>query len=289
VTRPADAGVVLINVLVLLGLAATVVYMMLSLGDLSIARSQRFGEAGQALALIRAGEQSAIVALRRDMIEAPGIDHAGEAWGSIAQDRVAIEGGSFELRIADAQGRFNLNVLTGEDLQASQTLEAIVADLELPRGIAARIAASIARDGPLRELGDLTTRAGIAPADVELLATLVTALPGRTDVNVNAAPPELLAILLQNSVQARVLAATRARVGFLTPENVEAAGAILPPGVGFVSSFFEVSTAVQIGGTRQAIHSLVQRRRGEEGVEEVAVVRRRNATAAVPSPPPPSS
>ena len=97
----------------------------------------------------------------------------------------------------------------------------------------------------------------------------------------------LLAILLQNSVQARVLAATRARVGFLTPENVEAAGAILPQGVGFVSSFFEVSTAVQIGGTRQAIQSLVQRRRGEEGVEEVAVVRRRNATAAVPSPPPP--
>jgi general secretion pathway protein K len=281
--------VVLINVLVLLGLAASVVYMMLSLGDLSIARSQRFGEAGQALALIRSGEQSAIVALRRDMIEAPGIDHAGEPWGSIAQERVTIEGGSFELRVADAQGRFNLNAVKGDDLQARETLEAIVDELELPSGIAARIAASIARDGPLQQLGDLTARAGIAPADVELLATLVTALPGRADVNVNAAPPELLAILLQNSVQARVLAATRTRVGFLTSEDVEAAGAILPPGVGFASSFFEVTTSVQIGGTRQAMESLLQRRRGEEGVEEVAVVSRRNATAAVPPPPPPSS
>jgi general secretion pathway protein K len=282
--------VVLINVLVLLGLAASVVYMMLSLGDLSIARSQRFGEAGQALALVRAGEQSAIVALRRDMIEAPGIDHAGEAWAaSTAQERVTIEGGSFELRVADAQGRFNLNAVKGDDLQARETLEAIVDELELPSGIAARIAASIARDGPLRQLGELTARAGIAPADVELLATLVTALPGRADVNVNAAPPELLAILLQNSVQARVLAATRTRVGFLTSEDVESAGAILPPGVGFASSFFEVSTSVQIGGTRQAMESLLQRRRGEEGVEEVAVVGRRNATAAVPPPPPPSS
>ena len=58
---------------------------MLSLADVSIARSQRFSEAGQALALIRAGEQSAIVALRRDMIEAPDIDHAGEPWNDVAQ------------------------------------------------------------------------------------------------------------------------------------------------------------------------------------------------------------
>ena len=61
-----------VNVLVVLGLAASVVYADAELGDLSIARSQRFGEAGQALALIRGGEQSAIAALRRDMIAAPG-------------------------------------------------------------------------------------------------------------------------------------------------------------------------------------------------------------------------
>jgi general secretion pathway protein K len=287
VTRSRDDGVVLINVLVLLVLAASVVTMMLSLADRSIARSQRFGEAGQALALIRAGEQSAIAALRRDMIEAPEVDHRGEAWGTVGQRGVGIAGGTFALEIADAQGRFNFNALVGGGLQAVQTLEAIVAALGLGSETAARIAATINVDGPLRDLGDLTRRAGISAREVEAMRGLVTALPGNGDVNVNAAPPELLAILLQNPVQARVLAATRQRAGFLTPRDVEAAGVILPPGVGFASDLFLVRTSVRIGGTRQAMESLLQRR-GTDGGEEVTVISRRNATAAV-SPPPPSS
>jgi general secretion pathway protein K len=287
VTRSRDGGIVLINVLVLLALAASVVAMMMSLGDLSIARSQRLSEAGQALALVRAGEQSAIVALRRDMVEAPEVDHRAEAWETVGQRGVGIAGGTFELEIADAQGRFNLNALVGGGLQAVQTLEAITAALELGPETAARIAAAINVDGPLRELGDVTRRAGIPAREVEAMRWLVTALPRNGDVNVNAAPPELLAILLQNPVQARVLAATRQRAGFLTPRDVEAAGVILPPGVGFASDFFLVRTTVRIGGTRQSMESLLQRR-DADGAEEVAVVARRNATAAVP-PPPPSS
>ncbi len=287
-TRSGDAGVVLINVLVLLALAASVVTMMLSLADLSIARSQRFSEAGQALALIRAGEASAIAALRRDMIEAPEADHRGEAWAAVGQRGIEIAGGTFELEIADAQGRFNLNALVGGGLQAVQILQAIAAELELAPGTAARIAATINVDGPLRELGDLSRRAGIPAGQVEVMRGLVTVLPGNGDVNVNAAPPELLAILLQNPVQARVLAATRERAGFLTPQDVEAAGVILPPGVGFASDFFRVRTSVRVGETPQVMESLLRRRRGADDSAEVAVVGRRNATAAVP-PPPPSS
>ena len=103
--RHGDGGVVPINVLVLLGLAASVVYVMLKLGDLSIARSQRFGEAGQALALVRAGEQSAIAALRRDMHAGPDIDHVAESWARVAQARITFEGGGFELEVADAHDR----------------------------------------------------------------------------------------------------------------------------------------------------------------------------------------
>ena len=261
-TRSGDDGVVLINVLVLLALAASVVTMMLSLADLSIARSQRFSEAGQALALIRAGEASAIAALRRDMIEAPEVDHRGEAWAAVGQRGIEIAGGTFELEIADAQGRFNLNALVGGGLQAVQTLQAIAAELELAPETAARIAATINVDGPLRELGDLSRRAGIPAGEVDAMRGLVTVLPGNGDVNVNAAPPELLAILLQNPVQARVLAATRERAGFLTPQDVEAAGVILPPGVGFASDFFQVRTSVRIGETPQVMESLLQRRRG---------------------------
>ena len=114
-TRRRDAGFILINVLVVLGLAATVVYGMLTLADLSIARSQSFSEAGQGLALIRGGEQSAIAALRRDAVAAPDTDSLAEPWAEIAQAPIAIPGGSFALRIEDAQGRFNLNTLAPAD------------------------------------------------------------------------------------------------------------------------------------------------------------------------------
>ena len=70
-----------------------------------------------------------------------------------------------------------------------------------------------------------------------------------------------MAILLQNPVQARVLAATRERDGLLTPDDVEAAGVILPPGVGFASDLFRIRIAVRIGDTPQSMESLLQRRR----------------------------
>ena len=199
------------------------------------------------------------------MIEAPELDHRGEAWATVGQRGIEIAGGRFELEIADAQGRFNLNALVGGGLQAAQTLQAIATELELAPGTAARIAATINVDGPLRELGDLRRRAGIPAAEVDAMRRLVTVLPGNGDVNVNAAPPELLAILLQNPVQARVLAATRERAGFLTPRDVEAAGVILPPGVGFASDFFQVRTSVRIGETPQVMESLLRRRRGADG------------------------
>lgn len=285
-TRGRDEGVILINVLVMLALTATVVYTMLSLGALAIARSQRFSEAGQALALLRAGEQSAIVALRRDMVEAPDVDHASEPWNAVAQSGIEIAGGAFELAITDAQALFNLNNLAAAGLQSLQTLQAILAALELPPELAVRIAATLAQDGPLRRLDDLTYRAGIAPQEIERIAALATVLPGRTDINLNAAPPELIAVLLQNPVQARVLAAVRERAGFLAPQDVAAARAILPPGTGYRSDHFRVAVAVRIGDTRQATRSLLQRRRGGDGQPEVAVIGRHGAP--MPSPPPPS-
>ena len=69
--RDRQSGVVLINVLVTLALASTVLYAMISLSDLSIKRSQRYSEAAQAQALIVAAEASLISALSRDMTDGP--------------------------------------------------------------------------------------------------------------------------------------------------------------------------------------------------------------------------
>ena len=151
-TRDRDSGVVLINVLVILGLAATIVFVMLTLADVSIARSQRFSDAGHGLALIRGGEQSAIAALRRDMIAAPDTDNAAEPWNDVAQQTIEIPGGTFELRIADAQGLFNLNTLDGGGLQAEEILRALGEAADLPPRVLPRIVSSLGLDGPLRRL-----------------------------------------------------------------------------------------------------------------------------------------
>ncbi len=284
-SRRPEAGVILINVLVVLGLAATVVYAMLTLADLAIARSQAFSDAGQGLALIRGGEQSAIAALRRDLAEAPEADYPTETWGKIAQEKIGIPGGTFELQITDAQGLFNLNTLAETDLQSTQFLATIVEAVGLPEDDAARILASLALDGPLHRLEDLTTRVGIEPDDVRKLGALATALPGNGDVNINAAPQALLEVLLQNRVLASNLINRRQQIGYLTAKDLEATQVVLPPGTGYTSNLFWVRTTVRIGETVQSVDSLLSRRLGARGPEVIVVERRNALSAAVPPPP----
>lgn len=272
--RAPDQGVVLINVLVILALTASVVYAMVSLSDLSITRSQRFSAAGQAQALIAAGEASAIVALRRDMTDAPKTDHPLEPWGQTGQAEVAIAGGSFALKIEDAQRLFNLNAVPTGGALGLQILRRIVASLDLPPDAGPRIAARLAQPVPLLRLADLVAEAGLRPEDVLRLADLATVLPGRADININTAPAALLAVIADNPVQARRLEGIRTRNGFLTPADVATAQVILPPGVGFVSRFFQVTITVTVDGTTQKMETLLQRRPGQDGAPEVVAVLR---------------
>lgn len=279
--RNAEAGVVLINVLVILALTASVVYAMISLSELAITRSQRFSAAGQAQALISAGEASAITALRRDMIEAGQADHTGEAWAQIGQTPVPIEGGTFALRIEDAQAQFNLNSLQGSGALGLQILQRLVTALEMPPDVTARIAARLAQPAPLERLSDLVAEAGLTPDEVALLADLVTVLPGSTPININTAPPDLLSALANNPVQARQLEGIRTRNGFLTPDDVTAVQLILPPGVGYASRFYWVTVTVEVDATRQTLRSLLQRRAGQGGRPVVLVIERDRARVPV--------
>lgn len=276
--RERDSGVVLINVLVMLALTASVVYAMMALSDLSITRSQRFSAAGQAQALIAAGEATAIVALRRDDGTA---DHLAEDWSSVGQETVAIEGGRFALRIEDAQGRFNLNSLTGSGALGLQTLSRLVEALDMTPDVTARIAARLAAPAPLERLSDLVAEAGLTDAEAARLETLVNVLPGPTPVNINTAPPALLAALTDNPVQARQLEGIRSRQGFLTPADVAAVQVILPPGAGYTSRYFWVTVTVEVDGTRQTLRSLLQRRSGAGGRAVVEVIARDRPSAPV--------
>lgn len=121
--RPAEAGVVLINVLVVLALSSAVLVAMIRVGDLGIARSQGYAEAAQGRALIAAGEASAVTALRRDMVAAPQTDHRAEAWARVNQAETRIDAGRFALSITDAQARLNLTALPASGAIGPQIIE----------------------------------------------------------------------------------------------------------------------------------------------------------------------
>ena len=260
----------LVYVLVVLAVASAVVVAMVAQSDRAIDRARQFGDAAQAEALIRAGEASATAALARDP---RGIDHGEEAWADVAQTDLAIAGGRFQLRIGDAQGRFNLTNLRTGGVLAQDRLRAIAASLRLDPSVASRILAAFGTStAPPRDLQDL--QRVIAADDLAALAALVTVLPQACDVNLNAAPAALVAVLLANEVQARKLMLRREAAGFLSAADVAGLGVILPPGIGFGSDFFWVDVTVQVGDALQSGTALIERSGG--GVP-VVVSRHSNA------------
>lgn len=270
--RGPQDGVVLINVLVMLALASSVLYAMISLSDLSIARSQRFSEAGQAQALIAAGEASLIAALTRDMADAPQTDNLSEPWAQIAQEPIAIAQGSFALAIQDAQSRINLNSNAIRGALGAQVLDRVGQALTLPPDVAARIVARLAQQQPLDRLEDLIIQAGLTAQEVAQLSEFLTVLPSSTDVNLNTASPGVIGALAETPDQAASLVAIRDRNGLLTAEDVADAQQVLLPGTGFTSSWFRVTVTVQVGRTVQQSIALIQRAAEPDERPAVAVV-----------------
>ncbi len=272
--RGPQDGVVLINVLVMLALASSVLYAMISLSDLSIARSQRFSEAGQAQALIAAGEASLIAALTRDMAQDPQTDNLSEPWAQIAQEPIAIAQGSFALAIQDAQSRINLNSNAIRGALGAQVLDRVGQALTLPPDVAARIVARLAQQQPLDRIEDLIIQAGLTAQEVDQLSEFLTVLPRSTDVNLNTASPGVIGALAETPDQAASLVAIRDRNGLLTAEDVADAQQVLLPGTGFTSSWFRVTVTVQVGRTVQQSIALIQRSTEAGERPGVAVVAR---------------
>ena len=286
--RKHDGGVTLLFVLVILALTSAVVVTMVTLSESAVDRSRFYDEATSAQALLSAGEATAVIALRRDLATSPEVDHDREVWAKVNQADVAIAGGRFGLALGDAQGLFNLTNLGTEGVLAQNRLRDILRALDLDTDLALRIIATFSATQPPTRLAQLRDAAGVSDAELAALATMVTILPRNTTVNVNAAPVALLAVLLNNPVQAKLLDTRRAKLGFLTPADVSALGVILPAGLGFQSTFFRLRVTVQVGTTLQAQDSLIERGGDADGAADAFVVAR-ESTMAAGSPPPPST
>lgn len=249
---------ILVNVLAIVAVVAALVMAMLGSETPAVDRATMFRQSAQALAIARGGELTAIAALRRDMVAGPDSDDRTEPWAKVAQASTPIADGSFALNIADAQDRFNVNDAAG---MGEPMLAAITTALGIAPDVATRIAGSLAERGRIRDVADLA-RAGLDDATLARLRALVTVLPAVAPVNVNAASPEVLAILVGDPVGGRILGDRRDRAGKLTAVDFAATGLRLPPGAGFTSDHFVVTTTVTQGAETVTLTSLLERRHG---------------------------
>ena len=276
-SREARSGLILVNVLFIVALSALVVLLMVSSQADAIDRTVRLHEASQAGVIARSGELSAVTALRRDVVTAPETDNTAEPWAAIQEQDIAIEGGTFSLTITDDQARFNLNTVANGGLVTEDRLGKILAAGGLRPTLRTPIIALVRASGPLSDLDQLTA-VGLTLTEIAVLRAFITVLPLDTGINLNTADERMLAVLFDSPMTAGQLVRTRQRNrGALTPQDLARQNIYAPPGVGFTSNFFQVTSEVQVGETRQRIVSSLIRQSGRRGPEVLVYARRRTA------------
>jgi len=268
--RQRDAGVVLINVLVILSIASIVVFLMLTSQDVSLRRAQSMAAATAADALARGAEASAVTALRRDMINAPDTDNYAEPWAQVAQQEAGLSTGRFSVRIRDAQAKLNLTRLAGGAQVEVEALLRVLAELEISRADGVRIAAEIAGRPGLKNLSELRS---ISAETINALSPFVDFLPATATLNLNTAAPLLLRAVLNNRSAALRLESMRGSAGLLTPKDLERVGAVQPALTGFTSQNFDIDILAEVDDIVVNLHSRIARQESFAG-QSVVVTRR---------------
>jgi general secretion pathway protein K len=267
---------ILLNVLLVLAVASVAVLIMIASQDLEVQRSTRLRDAAQAAAYARAGELSAVTALRRDGLTAAATDNLTEPWAGLGQQAIAIPGGRFSLAIEDEQARFNLNAMQSGEAAPIDLFQSIGTALEIDPATLIRIATVVRVAGPLTD-DSLILAAGVPRSDLDRLAPYVAILPGETAVNLNTVSLPLLTLMTRDAGVAGRLIEARTDKGYLTPADLAATGAATLAGTGYTSDHFRVVTTVTVGDVTQALDSRITRVRGLGTVDVIVTGRRRTA------------
>ncbi|MEN3749790.1 type II secretion system protein GspK [Sphingomonas sp. HF-S3] len=280
-----EQGMILINVLMFVAIAAGMVLLLITREEVALDRGLRAREAARALAVARGGELSAIVGLRRDLEKSPEADYPAEPWGKLSESGAPIEGGTFDLAISDAEGRFNINSVRNGEAASLILFQTIAARVGVPDEQIDLLIQLVRLQGPVTDLRPLRLLE-IEPAVRERLERILTALPGKTTVNLNSADQELLTILFNDPLVAQRLVQLRARKGFLDAADLVDQKATIPFGTSFRSNTFWVRTRVRIGGTTQQVATLMKRGFDQEGTAQVVPIERWRNAAVPPDAPP---
>jgi len=211
-------GAALVTAMLVAALAAAVVATLAASQSLWLRSVELRRDQVQAQAIVLAGLAWARDAARKK----PGndaVDHLGEPW-ALPLPPTPLDNGFVEGAIVDAQGRLNLNNLAEDGALARAThdrvarlfarsgiagsaLDALVVSM---RGAGQAGTTSQAVPGTFVRAAEAAAVPGIDATRLAVIAPFLTALPDATRVNVNTAPPEVLA-LLANGLDGESLAA----------------------------------------------------------------------------------
>lgn len=291
-----NRGVALLTALLITALLATLAIGLQWNNALDVRRTVVMLNRDQAVQVALGAESWVQNILRQDLADGP-TDHLGEIWASDLPG-LPIDGGEIFGSIEDLQGRFNINNLIGGngeiDELAVQQFERLLAALQLdPRF--ARIAAdwidaddetsfpygaedSIytgftppyrAANQFLSNTSELAALDGMDKDTLDLLLPHITALPERTEINVNTATGPVLQSIDPGITSADVegLMAARADTGFA---NIDTAFRTLLDDPGLIdklaesTSYFQLKLVVRIDTVRITYFSILERntRRG---------------------------
>jgi general secretion pathway protein K len=230
----------------------------------------------QAQALVQAGVQWGRQILYEDK-QRSSIDHLREPW-AMALPAIPLDNGEVRGSIADAQARLNVIALGDSGARANverARLQRLFVQRGGPVGAIDAIAAWVSRNTtaaggqPLR-VAELADVKDVSPSSLANVAPFLTALPAGTPVNVNTAPPEVLAAVVDklDGQDLAKLVAARAQKPFL---NVSEFRAQLPQPallagdetLGVQSDYFYVTIEARQGASVARARALLRRRGGD--------------------------
>jgi len=245
----------------------------------------------QAQALVMAGVQWARQILDDDARHSD-LDHLREPW-AVPLPPIPLDNGEIRGAIVDAQGRLNINAL-GDGGTTAEIERRRIAALFARRGgpvaaldaladwidadtlvresgaedafYAAQPVPGLPADAPFVRIAELAPVKGVTARSLDAIAPFVSALPAGTPVNVNTAPPEVLATIVDGLDADRLAAliADRGPKPFLSVSDFRAR---LPKGATLSS---ESALAVRSSN----FYVTVEARQGETLARARALLRR---------------
>ena len=288
--RTKDRGVALITAMLITALATLLAANLAWDNALDVRRTMVLLHRDQAIQ-IALGAESWVIGILHQDLEDSQTDHLGEIWATELPG-LPIEGGEVFGIVTDLQGRFNVNNLIDENGEVEEeSLEQfrrllnaigldprfagiagdwldIDIDASFPDGAEDSIYTGMippyrAANQTLSSVSELAALEGMDKLTFNALEPHISALPGRTNINVNTATGAVLQSLDENMSVADVegLLAERESGGFSDVQN-SFSSLVTPEVVNQLeesTQYFQLKVVVRIDTVRITLISVLQR------------------------------